>query len=68
MVPLSFGALVTGLALFVQVRLASCPVPLLSPHRLYHTFHQKFPDLETAEIRRRMFRQKASQGSLFHRK
>ncbi len=31
-------------------------------------FHQKFPDLETAEIRRRMFRQKASQGSLFHRK
>ena len=66
------GALVTGLALFVLVRLASCPVllrvPLLSLHRLYHIFHQKFPDLETAEIRRRMFRQKASQGSLFHRK
>lgn len=66
------GALVTGMALFVLVRLASCPVllrvPLLSSHRLYHTFHQKFPDLETAEIRRMMFRQKASQGSLFHRK
>ena len=66
------GTLVTGLALCVLVRLASCPallrVPLLSSHRLYHIFHQKFPDLETAEIRRRMFRQKASQGSLFHRK
>ncbi len=48
-----------GTAQTLQVRLASCPVPL---------FHQKFPDLETAEIRRRMFRQKASQGSLFHRK
>ncbi len=61
-----------GTAQTLQVRLASCPVPLrvplLSSHRLYHIFHQKFPDLETAEIRRRMFRQKASQGSLFHRK
>lgn len=41
-------------------------VPLLSSHRVYRIFHKRFPDLETAEIRRQEFRQQVGKSALFH--
>lgn len=50
----------------LKVKVSAYNQSLLSSHRVYRIFHKRFPDLETAEIRRQEFRQQAGKSALFH--